>query len=346
MKHLGTACAPCAPRWCVLVVTATAILPGRGLALGERGPFPVARADSVDQTTSQKETSPAQKPFKDLINDLKSKDYETRKKAAQSLGELGPKAKEAVPALLEAMGNNNFQDPYSALSSSLWKIDRASYVGILKDKANGGLTRGSAVLGLLAIGPEAKEVAPIILDAASDTKDPIHAHALWALGYIGVDPAVAVPVLVDGLREGGQYSRVMAAQGLFALGPKAKKALPALEKALVDSDQRVRVEAAAAMWKVKQEAAPVLPVLVAALTFPNPSGDAPYRAIWFLRQMGPQAKSIFPQLLDLWKQEGPNGYNGWSLAPALKAIDPKAAAEAGIKEAPVRDRSTLQEKKN
>jgi HEAT repeat protein len=202
----------------------------------------------------------------------------------------------------------------------------------LKDKKDASGGRWAATIALLRIGIEAKELVPLVLSMAADAEDEDREHALWALPAIGADPAAAVPVLKKALQdEHAQYARMLAAQALAKYGSKAKEALPALLQALADPDPQVRVDAAAAVWKVEQQAHKALPILVEALRGGKGTGMAASqnRAIHYLRQMGPEAKEAFPALLALWKDAAPQGRE--SLATALQAIDPQAAATAGVK---------------
>ncbi len=276
--------------------------------------------------SKQPEPSSGARPLSELIDDLKSQDLQVRKKAADAIGALGPQAKSAVPALLDAIAK---KDPYGSPEVALWKVDRARYIEILKDKSDPH--RWSLILSCGAVGAEAKELAPTLIAIAKDPKDsPNREHAMLSLGRIGADPDVVVPVLIESLQV-GQYARSMSSQALGQIGPAAKAALPALHRLLTDEDSRVRVEAAGAIWKIEKEAKDVLPVLESALTETTPStpGGAHYPAIVYLGQMGPAAKPAFATLLKLWREDGKNPQGTY--AAALKAIDPEAAARAGVK---------------
>jgi HEAT repeat protein len=54
---------------------------------------------------------------------LKDKDEEVRRYAAKALGNIGPKAKEAVPALIEALKDENLDVRYYA-QEALNKIQK------------------------------------------------------------------------------------------------------------------------------------------------------------------------------------------------------------------------------
>jgi RNA polymerase sigma factor (sigma-70 family) len=288
--------------------------------------------DLIEGAQKQAQTDPVAdgKPLSEWIKALEAKDEEKAIQAAKAISQLGPKAKAAVPALRKAMTRKG--PPDLAAAEALWKVDREVFTQILKDP-KGGQERWAAVLSLCNIGPAAKELAPLVLKMAANKKDRDREHALWALGLIGADPADALPVLMDALQEGGQYARMLAAQALGDFGSKAKDALPVLYQALQDPDAQVRVDAARTVWKIERKTEKVLPVLTAALKDVSGSG-ATQRAVFGLRDIGSKAREAFPALLELWKSLSGNPKNQTlteQAATALKAIDAKAAAKAGVK---------------
>ncbi|MBN2474576.1 MAG: HEAT repeat domain-containing protein [Pirellulales bacterium] len=187
-----------------------------------------------------------------LIGALGAK--EVRARAAAILARIGPPAKAAVPALIEALSDENAE------------------------------TRGEILLALAAIGPEAKAAVPAAGKALQDEDMNVRYAACYALGQIGpaampakprllknlggpdqflsmasawalcrIQPASAeicrkaVPVLTEALAEPDTMTRVQAIESLKLLGPHAKDARGALEKALKDPDEAVRGAAAEAL---------------------------------------------------------------------------------------------------
>jgi HEAT repeat protein len=217
-------------------------------------------------------------------------------------------------------------------AKALWQVYRNAFTEILKNEAGDNLERNAAVLSLPSIDSDAQELTPIILAMAQGRIKFVHReHALQALGYIGADPQVVVPVLLQGLG-GRQYARIMSAQGLGGLGPQAKDALPELRAALKDVDPVVRTDAAGAIWKIEKQASAVVLLFTEALAGGEDPGatTARQRAVYYLRQIGPEAKDASPTLLKLWHHEA-NDYSRKDLATALKAIDNVAAAKAGVR---------------
>src|SRR5262249_55813667 len=84
-----------------------------------------------------------------------------------------------------------------------------------------------AASALGAIGPDARQAVPALLDAYVTRMD---YDAVDALGGIGPDAKAAVPVLLEGLKKvppGPQARFILALKGI---GPAAKEAVPTLLK--------------------------------------------------------------------------------------------------------------------
>ena len=186
---------------------------------------------------------------------IKALEYtDARPKAAAIIARIGPAAKDAVPALIEALGD---------------------------DKAE---TRSEVLFALAAIGPDAKEAVPEVAKALDDPDEDVCYAACYALGRIGpaavaakaelqkkladadqflsmasawalaqIDPQcsetckTSVPVLVGALKQPDAITRIHAAEALQCLGPLAKDAVASLKKALEDDDEQVREAAAEAL---------------------------------------------------------------------------------------------------
>jgi len=103
-----------------------------------------------------------------LIKALKNKDPFVRYRVPPALGEFGPAAKDAVPALCR----------------------------VLDDRTEHTIMRLTAALALGMIGPAAKDAVPALVRALSDPIIPeLHATAARALGEIGPAAKEAVPAL-------------------------------------------------------------------------------------------------------------------------------------------------------
>ena len=122
-------------------------------------------AQGQPQDEKQKDTAYQGKTVSQWIEVLKDKDVRVRNAAAFVLGQIGPAAKDAVPALSEA----------------------------LKDKE--GYVRRAAVSALGRIGPAAKDAVPALMVALKHKNRRVRSYAANALGQIGPAAKAAGPAL-------------------------------------------------------------------------------------------------------------------------------------------------------
>jgi HEAT repeat protein len=175
-----------------------------------------------------------------LIKQLKDPDYQVRRKAAKTLGEMASEAEAALPALSEML----FADEDS-------------------------ITRDVAAEALRNFGPKARGVVPKLLKALKGEKGYRRDTAISCLGRLGLEADKVVPVLVEAVGE-PQPTRNYALHALGDFGPGAKAALPKLQEVLRDPSPLTRLSAARAVWKVSRQSKDVLPVLLAALKDTSP----------------------------------------------------------------------------
>ncbi len=153
-----------------------------------------------------------------LSKALGNPDAYVRAFAAWSLGNLGPGAREAVPALVEALGPDD--------------------------------TANVVAAALARVGPAAAQAVPALL---ADLRGP-DAGRRWraarALGRIGPPAESAVAELVAALRDPNEAVRAHAARALGRIGPGAKPAAADLQRATGDSDPGVRAEARQALERL------------------------------------------------------------------------------------------------
>ncbi len=187
-----------------------------------------------------------------LTRALKDKSKKVRLEAAWALGRLGPFAKPAVPALLDAMREDDAKDEKIVTSggSIRWRAMRAladigpeakeAIPALLKVVQNGEgrYVHGCAVIALGKIAPEDPKVLAALL-AAAKVKD-LRGPAVYALGNVGRRHAdKVIPTLIQALDVSDIEDKVIAdsmqrtaIRGLIRLGPAAKVALPKIEEIL------------------------------------------------------------------------------------------------------------------
>jgi HEAT repeat protein len=137
---------------------------------------------------------------------LKSKDTDERRAAAKELAELGSEAKDAVPALIQALKDNDaFVRRFSA--EALGKIGAdskaaAALEALLKNKSEKKEVQEAAVtalgnMGGLGVG------ALIAVLKDHEKENVVRRKAAEALGKIGKDAHSAVSALTEALNEKG-----------------------------------------------------------------------------------------------------------------------------------------------
>jgi HEAT repeat protein len=177
--------------------------------------------------------------------------------AIMLLRQLGPKAKDAVPALVALAKNNRSAALRHEIIDALEAIGSASeqsvptLVEMLGD-SDVEVQRG-ATFALGKIGPAAKAALPAI--RANAEKQELRPVSIWALVRIAPDDAKiadqAVPVAIAALKRDEAFIRFEAAETLRLIGPRARTAIPALEAASEDPDQHVRKAVAEALKQIK-----------------------------------------------------------------------------------------------
>lgn len=153
----------------------------------------------------------------------------------------------------------------------------------------------------------------------------------YGLIALGADEKSSVPALVALLNDKDPGVRYPAVFALRSLGPVAGDALPSLINCLKDPEFAVQSDAILGLGEIRQEPERVIPILVKFLDEPqNPQHSIIIRAdaIWSLRQFGAQAKPAVLVLLRLLN-DAHEGIRS-DATNALKAIDPEAAAKAGV----------------
>ncbi len=162
-----------------------------------------------------------------LIEALKAKDGEQQALAADALKQIGPAAKDAVPALVEVA-----------------KGGEGTHV----------VGRINALAALGRIGPKAAEAVPALIELVKGKGAPpaVRSQAAIALGQIGPGARDAVPALAAAVGEPAAKAgllRFHAIEALGQIGPDAKGAVPALEKAV--EDKSLAAPAKKALAKVR-----------------------------------------------------------------------------------------------
>lgn len=180
----------------------------------------------------------------DLIEILKSeKDDMSQDFAAEALGDIGPAAKEAVPALIQHITESNRYKKKATEKLGQYQWTLKSFLETLRDS---DVLWGARALG--KIGPDAKDAAPkllSLLQAIQNEEFNANKHVLIeALGGIGPTASASVPTLIQLLKDPSADVRLATIVALGKMGPSAKEAKANLE-AIIKFAESVELKNAA-----------------------------------------------------------------------------------------------------
>jgi HEAT repeat protein len=221
-------------------------------------------------------------PLEVLIEALYSEDFTTRMRAVSFIGYRGQTAKEAVPALVKLLENNQMRE--------------------------------SALSALKAIGPSASAAIPALYNAI--TAYPEQPSTRWkaahALANIG---EAAIPTLKKGADSDNLYERIWCRAALARIeGPKSNH-LQYLSTLLSSTDRKTVLVAVKALTMIGPAAKPVLPKIIAAMD--NPVAPKEDIAV-LLAQMGKDASPAIPKLVKFL--DDPHAFTRNRAALALSMI--------------------------
>jgi len=154
------------------------------------------------------------------------------------------------------------------------------------------LFRHRAQLALAAIGPEATEAIPVLIESLASEDEHVRGSACYALGKMGAAAAEAVPALEKQLDELEGTSCTAFVWALLQILPDASelgaKAVPMLVKALNHEEYLVRVEAATALGQIAAAAKPEIIELLRELAAQDDSPRVREAAAEAVKRLGPQ----------------------------------------------------------
>ena len=198
-----------------------------------------------------------------LITALSAEDVSKRGGAAMALGDMGPAAREAAPALIANLGNPD-PEVQRTVGDALAQIGPETVKPVAEALGSAeARTRQGAALALGGLGKAAKEAGPRLADVTEKETDASARIAeLGALSRVGVEAGRSVPLLVDALKSGDDALRHAAVNGLALVRP-AQPAVQALQALLSDNDAALRQRAAHTLSRLGSQAAPATAALIA-----------------------------------------------------------------------------------
>ncbi len=272
-------------------------------------------------------------PVSFWIEQLKSQDAESRRRAAGAFVAMG---EPSYPALAQFLNT-----PYKPDDRRNVALDRAeasfaesgppavpALLAAVRLEASGDLRHNGGIAALTRMGAAA---APALAKALRDPDKEVRASSVLALRFVSLSGQLT-PTLTSALitvlrSDPVPEVRAEAAMTLSASQPPSKEARSALVEALKDQNDMVRLQAASGLSSAGvlsgqrvQEAAAGLPVLIQALK--GHDAGARFQAAMALQQLGPTARSAIPELAAVLK----DSETGQWAAEALGAIGGEAIA--------------------
>jgi HEAT repeat protein len=231
------------------------------LILALKQPEPAMRVAAADTLGN---IGPAAKEaIPDLATMLGDEDHEISRHAASALGHIGPAA---VPELIEvARWRSRYTTDMASTAFASLKADDATVRGLVQLMGNVKEDPGVRAFAAKALGymPEkALSVQPEIIRAMGDENNDVRTSARWALGQIGPK---AIPALKEALKDSNPRIRSGAAFALGSIGPAAEEAVPDLLRVMKDDDRTVRIDAILAIGKTQVTSYAVVRALIQVL---------------------------------------------------------------------------------
>nr|MCS5612249.1 HEAT repeat domain-containing protein [Candidatus Poribacteria bacterium] len=202
-----------------------------------------------------------------------------RLEATNQLGKLGENGQEAIPALVDILGDPSEPVGLNAAYALGNIIDQES-VRPLVDALNhdSETVRRHATYALTSVGLPA---TPELIDSLTHESEHVRANVAYALGEIGSSNSalalskllddnsvvvrrnvveslgiildsfhISIPTLVKALEDPDKQIRFTSVLSLARIGPDAEDAIPALQSALKDKDRYVRGYAVEALKQI------------------------------------------------------------------------------------------------
>ncbi len=190
-----------------------------------------------------------------VLRALRDPSVDVREVAASSLGAAG---KEAIPALVAALGDQGGVVREAARSLGQIGADAIPAVTAALLDRRSSKRRVGAVSALAAIGPPA---LPTLIDVLEDPT--LRVLAADAIAEMGPPAAPAVPALAAALETSNPPTRGWILRAISAVGHEAGAAVPAVTRALDYEDHHTRVAAAATLGAIGPAATAAIPRLSA-----------------------------------------------------------------------------------
>jgi HEAT repeat protein len=168
-----------------------------------------------------------------LVASLEKKsDIRLRYLVCRTLGNIGPGAVDALPALKQLLHDGEQAYPYAVEAIGKIAPDTDDTVQVMIEVLRGShyIARERAAEALAGMGPQALEAVPVLFELLEkrDTPKKLRIKSAVALGKLAGHDGFPIERLVDGIGSSNYYLRVGAATALIIENPRNQTALDAL----------------------------------------------------------------------------------------------------------------------
>ncbi len=241
-----------------------------------------------------------------LIDSLKERDRVVQWCAAHALGNLGPRARGAAPALARLLHEKE-KGIAQAGAGALADLDAVPILlQLLKDSDKSvrgwaAWSLGFSRLHLVRQRTPDNTIIPVLISALKDEEPEVRSRAAGALALPGIEAGEAVPELVKCANDPDDSVRQTAISALRQIGKNTDGVNTALLQALKAENKEVRLAAATALWHIAQREE-AIPVLLQGLEDNTPNWRL-QEVVQTLGEGGPKAKAAIPKLREMLKDE-------------------------------------------
>jgi HEAT repeat protein len=228
--------------------------------------------------------------------------WDTRSRAAKTLGQLGNGSAEVVSTLLSLLGDENMR---SSAASALGQLGNGSaevisgLLSLLSDSSSN--VRSSVAFALGKSGNGSAEVISGLLSLLSDSSSNVRSEAANALGQLGNGSADVMSIFISLLGDSSSNVRSEAANALGQLGSGSAEVISGLLSLLSDSSSNVRSDAAHALGKLGNGSAEVISGLLSLLS--DSSSNVRSSAAFALGKLGNGSEEIMSIFISLLGEE-------------------------------------------
>ena len=164
--------------------------------------------------------------------------------AATALGEIGPAAQAAIPALIGASTNSHFFVAVRARAAPI-KIRQEPITPLLALLEDSRSTNWlAAAMTVSHLGTNGAAAVPLLVSALQSTNFGVRSYALMALGGVASGPETAIPALNECLRDKDAHIRRDAIDAICKFKGSKQEIVPLLLSHMQDSDNNVWLGAA------------------------------------------------------------------------------------------------------